>query len=51
MTSRQVNSVVICADILQKELDVKLLIGCNAEDEGCLGVSESNRVSEDHLSS
>ncbi|NLC42466.1 MAG: Inorganic pyrophosphatase [Erysipelothrix sp.] len=31
--SRQVNSVVICADILQKELDVKLLIGCNAEDE------------------
>ena len=32
-SNRQVNAVVICADILQKELDVKLLIGCTDDDE------------------
>lgn len=32
-TTKQVNAVVVCADILQKELDVKLLFACDAEDE------------------
>lgn len=32
-SNRQVNAIVVCADILQKDLDVKMLMGCNAEEE------------------